>query len=195
VASDDLAGWYRVGGHRFQFYATDAEVAEWLTTTLPSKFAPYSIVGREWEGDRWKSFEYPLAAIGECFTHHRTSNLWLRSEVLSPGLTGDEKRLSFSGLILLQLGRERDSRLEEISIAVVDRIRHETTGRERRHANYRRLFERLRRSMRKRLVIDTIRTLPDGRVSEDWPMTAHAADACVRGEVAFAAEPVAEADH
>lgn len=188
--ADDFAGWYRVGGHRLQFYATDAEIAEWLEEMLPPAFAPYGIVGLEWRAGRWQPFEYPLAAIDECFTRHRGANLWIRSDVLSAGLTGeDQKRFSFNGLILVQLGRERNGRLDEASIAIVDRIRHEATGRYRRQPEYMRIFERLRRSMRKRLVVTTAYTFPDGSVGEHWPMTARAADARSGGEVTFAAKP------
>jgi hypothetical protein len=191
VAGDEFAGWYRAGGHRLQFYATDAEIAEWLQEMLPPESAPYSIVGREWQDGRWQPFEYALAAIEGCFRRHRSANLWIRSDVLSPGLTGqDEKRLSFDGLILVQLGSQRNGRLEEASIGIVDRIRHEATGRERRRPEYLRIFERLRRSMRKRLVVTTAYTFPDGSVNESWPMTARAADAHSRGEVTFTANPV-----
>jgi hypothetical protein len=191
VAGDEFEGWFRVGGHVLHFYATDAEIAEWLQETLPPEFGPYSIVGQEWHDGRWQPFEYPLTAIDECFMRHRSANLWVRSDVLSPGLTGeDEKRLSFNGLINVQLGRQRNGRLDEASVGIVDRIRHEGTGRERRRPEYLRIFERLRRSMRKRLVVTTAYTFPDGSVSETWPMTARAADAHSRGEVTFTANPV-----
>jgi hypothetical protein len=191
VSRNDFAGWYRVGGHRLQFYATDAEIAEWLQEMLPAAFGPYSIVGQDLIGKRRQPFEYPLRAIDECFTEHRSANLWIRSNALSPNVTStDDKELSFNGLILVQLGRLRNGRLEDASIAIVDRIRHEATGREQRQPEYLRIFERLRRSMRKRLVVTTAYTLADGSVSEHWPMTAHAANAHSRGEVTFAAKPV-----
>jgi hypothetical protein len=190
VAGEEFAGWYRAGGHRLQFYATDAEIAEWLQEMLPPESAPFGIVGREWQEGRWQPFEYALAAIDDCFMRHRSENLWIRSDVLSPGLTSeDEKRLSFHGLILVQLGSQRNGRLEEASIAIVDRIRHEPTGRERRRTEYLRIFERLRRSMQKRLVVTTVYTFPDGSVGESWRMTARAADAHSRGEVTFTANP------
>jgi hypothetical protein len=44
--------------------------------------------------------------------------------------------------------------------------------------------------MRKRLVVETARALPDCSVEAHWPMTARSADAHRRGEVRFAAEPV-----
>jgi hypothetical protein len=190
-ADGDLAGWRRAGGHRLQFYATDAEIAEWLQEMLPPAFAPYTIVGQEWRDGRWQLFEYALDAIDECFARHRAANLWIRSDVLTPGVTGeDEERLSLSGLVLVQLGTERNGALEDASIAIVDRIRHAATGGERRRPEYLRIFERLRRSMRKRLVVTTAYTFPDGSVRDHWRMTARAAEAHSRGEVTFAAKPV-----
>jgi hypothetical protein len=38
----NVAGWYRVGGHRLQFYATDAEIAEWLQEVLLRKVSSRS---------------------------------------------------------------------------------------------------------------------------------------------------------
>jgi len=40
MATDDFADWFRVGGHSLSFYATDAEIAEWLQESLPEQFAP-----------------------------------------------------------------------------------------------------------------------------------------------------------
>lgn len=190
--SDELAGWYRVGGHRLNFYATDAEIAEWLLEMLPATFGPYSVIGKAWHEGQWEPFEYPVDEIVTALEAHRGAvNQWIRSDTLSPDVpAGDDTRHSFGGLILVQLGRERNGCLDAASIAVVDRLRHEVSGEERRQTEYMRIFERLRRSMRKRLVVATARTLPNGTVSEDWPMTARAADAHSRGEVTFAANPV-----
>lgn len=91
---------------------------------------------------------------------------------------------------MVRLGSEWNGRVWEASIGIVDRIRRERTGREIRHVEYLRIFERLRRSMRKRLVVTTEYRVANGSVSEHWPMTARAADAHARGEVTFAAEPV-----
>jgi hypothetical protein len=188
--AESLDDWYRVGGSRLQFYATDDEVAEWLEEMLLGEFAPYAVIGQERSDDQWRPFEFALEQIREAF-RQRHVNYWIRSDVLSPGLTGtDEKRVSFSGLILVQPGRERKGRIEDSSIAVVDRIRHIETSEERRRPEYRRIFDRLRRSMRKRLVVKTLRTFSDGGTQESFPMTARAADAHARGEMTFDVEPV-----
>lgn len=132
---DEFAGWCLVGGRRLQFYATDDEIGEWLREMLPPSFAPYTVLGREWREGRWQAFEHQLEEIVESFTRHRAAIQWIRSNVLSPALTADdEKRLSFSGLIGVELGHERGGRRWQSSIAMVDRIRREAKGQERRHA-------------------------------------------------------------
>lgn len=191
VAGKQLAEWYRVGGHVLQFYATDDEIVEWLREMLPTTFAPYRIVGKRWQEGRRQPFHYALDEITELLTLDRAASFWIRSDVLSPGLTGEDERvLSFNGLINVQPGRKRNGRVGDASVGIVDRIRHESTGRERRQPEYLRIFERLRRSMRKRLVVTTLYTLPDGSQSDHFLMTERAADAHSRGDVTFAAEPV-----
>jgi hypothetical protein len=192
--AESYEGWYRVGGSRFDFYATDEEIAEWLLETLPSDLAPYAVVGEEWieEEQRWKPFEYRLDEIRQAFTRHRDSNFWIRSDQLSPRIRGDDRvGVSYGGLILVQLGFKReDGRIEDASIAVVDRLRHEITGEERRQPEYRRIFDRLRRSLRKRAVVKTMRTRPDGGTDPSSLMTPRAAEAHAQGEITFDAEPV-----
>jgi hypothetical protein len=187
-------GWYRVGGSRLDFYATDDEIAEWLLEMLPSEFAPYAVIGDEWveEERRWQPFEYSLAQLRKAFARHRGANFWIRSDQLSPRLRGDDHvGVVYGGLILVQLGSQReDGLIEDASISVVDRLRHEVTGEEQRQPEYRRIFDRLRRSLRKRLVVTTMRTRPDGGVDPSSPMTPRAAEAHNRGDVRFAAEPV-----
>jgi hypothetical protein len=191
--AEAFEGWYRVGGSRTDFYATDEEIAEWLLETLPPEYAPYALVGREWiePEHRWRGFELPLSQIRDAFAQKRGRNLWIRSDQLSPHMSGeDQTQLAYGGLILVQLGSERNGVVEDTSIAVVDRLRHEVTGAERTQPEYRRIFDRLRRSLRKRLVVATMRTRPDGGVVPSSPMTPRAAQAHARGDVRFAAEPV-----
>jgi hypothetical protein len=185
--SDEFGGWQRVGGRRFQFYATEEEIAALLLEMLLPALAPYTVSGQEWRDESWQPFEHPLVEIRESLARHRDANHWIRSQVLTPQLSIKDiepenvvQTLSFSGLILVQVGKTRQGRVSESNLGLVDRIRHEGTGRERKHLEYLRLYERLRRSMKKRLVVET----------RDWPMTARAADAHVRGDVTFAAEPV-----
>jgi len=171
--AEDFDGWYRAGrGRSMQFYATDEEVAEWLVETLPVQHAPYVILREEWSHPRMVVHSYALDDVAASFAADRSARHWIKSEVLSPELeprdvrrTDDLSKLSFSGLIAIRVTDEFSGRMEPASMAMTDRIRHEATGEERRQPEYLRIFERLRRSMRKRLVVET----------EDWPSTERSA--------------------
>ena len=155
-----------------QFYATDEEIADWLVETLPGQYAPYVILREEWAHPRLAVHAYALDDVAASFVADRSARHWIKSEVLSPELdprdvrrTDDLDRLSFSGLIAISVTAEFSGRIEPASIGMIDLIRHEVTGKERRQPEYLRIFERLRRSMRKRLVVET----------EDWPSTERSA--------------------
>ena len=186
---DDFTGWNRVGGRSLRFYAMDGEVADWLVETLPADFAPYVVFRELWEHPRFVVYERPIDDIARSFAEDRAARHWIKSAVLTPHLQqedisvpSDLGKLSFNALILIRLGADRHGRRETATLGLVDRIRHDETGHERRQPEYLRIFERLRRSMRKRLVVPT----------EDWPMTAQAAAAHARGEVEFAASPISQ---
>jgi hypothetical protein len=148
------------------------------------------VLGAEWRDRRWQPFEHTLGNIAEAFARGAV-NYWLRSDVLSPHVSaGDGGEQGSHGLILVQPGFRREGRTGDASISVVDRVFNTLTGEERRFDHYRRIFERLRRSMRKRLVVATMLALPNGTQTSSWRMTARAADAHVAGSVRFLAEPI-----
>jgi hypothetical protein len=170
--AEDLNGWYRAGGREMQFYATDEEIAEWLVATLPVQYAPYVILREEWAHPRMVVHPYALDDVAASFTADRSARHWIQSKVLSPELGPREVRrpddlgkLSFRGLVAIRVMDEFGGRMEPASMTMIDRIRHEATGEERRQPEYLRIFERLRRSMRKRLVVKT----------EGWPSTERSA--------------------
>jgi len=180
----DFTGWHRVGGHSFQFYATDDEVAEWLLETLPAEFAPYIVFREDPKPPRLVVHEWDIADIRRSFTEDRDARHWIKSAVLSRDLNAsdifvpsDLGKLSFGGLISVRLGSDWKGRRETTDMGLIDRIRHDRTSAEQRQPEYREIFERLRRTMGKRLVVDT----------DDWPMTVRAEAAQARGAVTFAA--------
>jgi hypothetical protein len=183
----DFTGWHRAGrGRSFQFYALDDEVAEWLVETLPCAFAPYVVFREQWAHRGLAVHELSLDDIAQSLAEDREARHWIKSAVLTPALQaddisvpGDLGKLSFNGLISVRVGADRNGRREDADLGLIDRIRHSETGEERRQPEYLRIFERLRRAMRKRLVVQT----------EDRPMTADAAAAHARGQVTFAASP------
>ena len=154
----DFTGWYRVGqGRSFQFDATDQEIAEWLVKTLPNEFAPYVVFREEWVHPKLIVHESRIEDLGRSFSQDRSARHWIKSERLSPGLKPDDisvpndlGQLSFSGLISIRLGEDRNGRREGADLGMIDRIRHERTGEELRQTDYLKIFERLRRSAHKR---------------------------------------------
>jgi len=183
----DFTGWQRAGrGRSFQFYALDDEVGEWLIASLPPESAPYLVFREQSANGRLIVHEWPIDEIAASFAEDRNARHWIKSARLTPALQVEDVslprdlgRLSFSGLISVVLGADWNGRREETNLGLVDRIRHVETGEERGQPGYLGIFERLRRAMRERLIVET----------QDWPMTAGAAAAHARGEVTFAASP------
>jgi hypothetical protein len=183
----DFSNWHRVGrGRSLRFYALDEEVAEWLVETLPSELAPYVVFREQWAHPRLVVHERNLDGIALSFAEDRQARHWIKSTVLTPALGAEDisvpsdlGRLSFNGLISVTLGADRNGRREDTDLGLIDRIRHAETGEELRQPEYLRIFERLRRSLRKRLTVQT----------DEWPMSARAAAAHARGAITFAASP------
>ena len=132
-----------------QFYATDEEIADWLVEKLPGQYAPYVVLGEQWASPHLAVHAYALDDVATSFSADRPARHWIKSGVLSPELDPREIRrpddmgkLSFSGLIAIRVTDEFGGRIEPASMTMVDRIRHETTGEERRQPEYLRIFER-----------------------------------------------------
>jgi hypothetical protein len=144
--------WFRIGGHRFQFFALEQEVQQWLATDLPSHDGPYTIivVGQ--------LKEHPVSDLYKLYRAGR-SQFFLRSKALTPDINITRRpfissyensldiQLGFSGLILLQF-----SQLGPHSISLVDKVLHSPTDRIFLHDEYLPLYSSLKRIFRKRLV-------------------------------------------
>lgn len=80
--------WYRIGSHRFEFFATDEEIQQFFSNELPEKYAPYSLITTlEKRGDRdyvRKLREQPLGNLLKLAAE--TRNIFLRSKQLTPDL-------------------------------------------------------------------------------------------------------------
>jgi hypothetical protein len=185
MASDLLTstdGWYRPGGHRLDFFATRDELQELLDLGLPDAFAPWHLTGadslpRPDQPDRyyqspWSSPDIDLAAASRTPALRTRTDFFIWSEQLTSGEpprgTGSlhEVLCSFNGFLLLQLGGQDSlARFSPSSWCIVDRIVHWTTGEERRYPDYLRVYNRLRRLIRKRLIASSVQIFPDG---EEW---------------------------
>lgn len=93
-----------------------------------------------------------------------------------------ETMCAFSGFLLLQPGdREMGVEYHGSSVSIVDRVVSETTGAERWYPEYLRIFNRLKRLIKKRLVAPSVRVNSSGQEYVDsltmWTQAAIAAHA------------------
>jgi hypothetical protein len=187
----ELEQWFRTGrGHRFDFFATDEEIQEWLQAALPAVYRPYTLIGVDRiKQTRFrygaKSFECPVSQFLQCRIAEvgvRRSHYWVRSQKLTPKLPlqvdlGIDHVYSFSGLVSLQHGsmiRVGNPRVPAVplyqaasSISVVPQVQNRQTGEIRDYPEYLKIFESLRRRIRQDLVYTTITRFADGSERED----------------------------
>jgi hypothetical protein len=177
----DLDSWFRLGhGHMFQFYATDDEVQNWLLSVLPEAYAPYRLVGTDLIKEGRVYVEHPFSCELAGFLQCRYAlaeprwDFWLLSTVLTPDLplaTGPllTNMYSFNGLINLQhasmledpVHRTRPLAKNECSLGLVDRVYRVDSDEVRQHEAYLRLFNTVKRAIRKSLIYTTIPIWPD----------------------------------
>lgn len=171
-------GWSRVGGRRLSFVATHAELQRLLREALREDEGPWALTGVDrMRGDSGTTTAIPFrcegidiaACEGPCGARDEVL-VWSSAFTpeLPPASSPDYSTLCvWSGFIGVQrFGVECDEGCE-VSLFLVDRLRHLDTGQERRYADYFRVFERLRRRVRPSLIADTNRISRDGLVSRD----------------------------
>jgi hypothetical protein len=164
IPVEEIANWYRVGGHRLNFFATDEEVQRWLLTGLPDEFAPYRIIA-----DRQFTCE-----VQEFFLQLRKNNpatlmFYVWSRMLMPDLaltptSPAQMYWNLNGLVGLMPLRPAVIRLHphdpasssvrwsSTALTVVDRVKCPNTGEMREYPESRRIFQGLRRMIMKELV-------------------------------------------
>jgi len=165
---------YRQGrGHSFQMYVTDTEISAFLLTELPATWAPYSIIGTYTEKVNAKQYRERFQEITPCdfliLRSHGIWAFWLRSLVLTPelDLAGIERLdafLSLNGFVGLQQGRVNQGKREPTSVGIVDTVSNHVTGEIRRHEKSLRLFQSLKRILKKKCIHRSQWTWPNGRV-------------------------------
>jgi len=178
---EDVDSWFRLGrGHSFEFYATDNEVQEWLLTILSAEYAPYRLVGEDSIKEGKVYVQHPFSCEVAEFLRCRQAagelctQFWLLSTVLTPELPLQPgawltAMYSYNGLINLQHGwmqrepvhRTRPLAKTASSIGLVDRVYHRDTNEVRQHEAYLRLFNAMKRAIRKSLVYTTMLIGPD----------------------------------
>ena len=187
-------GWFRLGrGKSLQFFATDEEVQQWLNEALPSEYAPYFLVSTDLvkEGKDYvqSPFQCDIADFLKCQREKaakRRINFWIWSKILTPDLslrhgTWVTAALSLNGLVHLQHGSifapqkgadpAHTLYRDVSSIGLVHRVQHVETGEIRVYEDYLRVFEKLRRRIKKSLVYSSIMSI-DGQKEEltDFPL-------------------------
>lgn len=167
--------WQRYGrGKIVQFFATDEEVCEFLEECLPREFAPYSLLWVRFieDGNKYRH-EYVASDLGD-FLELRAQGVWkffLRSKVLTPGAFPESTApvdwsWSFSGLVNIQQGRLRQGRQEWSGLGIVDKAQNKETGEIVSHEGYLKIFNVLKKSLRKRLLYNTVKARPNGTLDE-----------------------------
>ena len=149
--------WYRIGSHRYEFFATNDEIQQFLLKELPDKFAPYSLVTTSGKVVREVMLDQLQQLIAD-----RHLNIFLRSHQLTPDLDKAMKQfrrqrpddyqfqLGFAGLILVQPGALAPGSFD---FSLVDKLCHEPSGKIIKQDAYRPLFNAMKRLIRKKLVV------------------------------------------
>lgn len=188
----DLAYWQRYGrGRSLEFFSVDEEIAKWLTTSLPAKYAPYELVGEDRikQGDEY--IAYPFRCNPEKFIEcvsdrsKERTRFWIWSQFLTPDLdfkmgASFTKHLSLSGLVHIQHGsriRVRNPRdpavpKERVAtyIGIVDRIFNNQTESIYEHTEYLEIYKSLHRTIKKELVYSSWAKFMDGHEEETTRM-------------------------
>ena len=193
----DPKEWERASrGRRIQFFATDEDVNRWLAE-LPDEFAPYRIISLDKRKSHDGSYE-DVWSLREPRVGGPEWSHWLCSQVLHGAphealLAGvDSRSLTLSGLLHLQHGlRMADGRRDESSLSVVDRVARRGGVEERHHLEALRLFERMRRRIRRDLSYFSTFRLDDGTTVDSTAVlwTKAAAELALSHAEDFVAEP------
>lgn len=178
-------GWHRPGGHRLDFFAARDELQALVDLGLPDALAPWHLTGadlvpRPDQPDRyyevpWTSADLDLATAARTPSGRARTNLFIWSEQLTRGELPREPGIAYetlcslNGFLLVQPGRQDDlARFRPSALCIVDRSVNATTGEERRYPEYLRVYHRLCRLIRRRLIAPSVQTSPDG---DDWENT------------------------
>jgi hypothetical protein len=196
IQPNELNNWRRVGGHRLDFYATEADFQRWLLSGLPPGLAPYRIVGegvtREERGHIVQlELEQWLAALTSAGKTLQQWFIWphrfMPDLPISAGVW-DYRLLLFNGLPQLTISGPLPRR-DTSSLVITDRVQSELDGAVRQNIELLRLFQRLCRVIRKDLIYTTLRIVADGTEHEVSDRMTEAAHQEYSAGAAYAAKP------
>ena len=194
---DDPRDWMQIGkGKYFLYFATLEEVYSILRASLPDKYGPYTIIRttpvKVGERHQFEPCEYELARFPEFKSEGvHGHGIVLRSAVLSPELklargTYVHELLRLSGLIHIWDGSLLANGVLKISrIEMTDRTYCPDTKEEVVHREYVRIFNAVKRGLKKILHYPQVYMSADGRVlgiSDDLGISEGVYDRYVKGE-------------
>ena len=178
--------WRRLGrGRGLDFYATDDEVQRWLIEGLPAHSAPYTLVTIKTTGYREtyleQGVEFGIEELKKAMYELDKVRwqYWIRSKMITPELELSPNRrltwvLSFSGLVELQHGLYNKNRWVEgrdaSSIGIVDRVINDATGAMIEHKGYLKIFNALRKRVKKDLCYSSFWKYKDGSELEEFKL-------------------------
>lgn len=190
--------WFRRGrGNEQQFFALDSEIDRWLSEELPREFWPWHLFSEDQvkEGRTYSQrlVRWPNLELSACRAQNNRTSFWVGSRRISPKVIeqlSDPRDLTANGFILVQQ-HERRGKRDLGRIAVAGRHENARTGELREHAEYLRVFQSLRRRIRKDLTYTTVTETDFGIFVDDRLslMTTAAADAARAGIVHFTRQP------
>lgn len=176
--------WRRLGrGRVLQFFATDDEVQQWLLEGLSKKWAPYTLVVVDFTGygesHMEKGVEFGIEELKRAMyeLYEVKWQFWIRSMVITPELDlSPHRRLTrmFSciGLVELQHGSYNKNRWVEgqnaSSIGIVDKVINDATDKVIEHKDYLKVFNALKKRIKKDLCYSSFWKYKDGSEYEDF---------------------------
>ncbi len=183
--------WLAMGrGRSFTFYAVDTELASWLAD-LPPDLGPYELVGRRLQKSRYTAWECPLPAAD--FVGRGTFQIRSISATpdwsLEPAETLTE-RAFFAGMVQVSHGAvDRLGRQLESIISVRPTFRNRATGETLRYEAYERVYDALRKRIKRDLGFSTRLMLQDGRYVPGVTLMSNGSKAAWDAGSRFHAEP------
>lgn len=178
---DNVDKWARVKGHGcWQFYATTNEIQSVILESMNSNYEHYVFTGSDIvinPGEtnyHQEPFEFAINELDTVYTYSNYSilTIWIRSYYLNPHLkllpyTDVETICSYYGFIAISIGRKFKGAFEPWGISVVTHIANMDTNEIIEIHEYQKLYNRLKRNLRKILHYTTNYTDPEGVINKN----------------------------
>ena len=162
--------WIRYGsGHGFLFYATRSEITQYLFDFFSGSSDNVYVCGTDFvqlENSKYYKqvpFFYPLEQIMECLVQHQKSiNFYIgmgRLTSRSSSMLSCDSNMALCGLIILQIHYAVNNKTKQMApsrICITNKIVHESTHEIIEHVEYYKIFQQLKRKIKKQLKYKTV---------------------------------------